>query len=403
MKILNQVYAQQLGQDGDLYRVDPLTSSQNFLGFIETLVAQSDNLRPRHFSLVYLDLNHLHSGEINHGGTYSDSIVRWMELVLREESLAPTFRVGGGEFAAILNTGGFWEHGRILEQIKGRLWREASSFNISEPVAYIALIHYEPSDAKEPKNILVNIGAALTALKTSEKGTTGVFFANDLLNASEKDKPQNSSQSEDACLLISWLANLLVNRVEGLGKMLDESQHSALTDSVSGLPNMRAARKAMQHAYQQSINANQVFSVLLIDGDDLRKYNMISYAEGDEMIRKLSAILAENLRFNDFLARWRTGDEWIVVLPSTSSTEAVNVGERFCSAVRGSSQSWRIPTSISIGVASYPENGSEVNELLECAESALRQAKALGKDRVYRMRTGNGYNQPHADHAHIND
>jgi diguanylate cyclase (GGDEF)-like protein len=362
-------------QDGDLFRVDPLTSSQNFLSFIETLAMLAANPHPRQLSIIYLDFDNIHLA-------YGDSVVRWMEIVLREESLAPTFRVGKDEFAAILNTGLLDEHTSILEQIETRLKAEASAFGIFEHVARIALIHYDETDPKGPENVLINIGAALTILRGRRYDFCGVFQARDLPNVCE-NPPVNNAFSSDACHLLGWLADLLVNRIQGLGRMLDESQQSALTDSVSGLPNMRAARKALRQAHQQAITTKQPFSILLIDGDDLRRYNAISYAEGDEMIRQLSKILAENLRYQDFLARWRTGDEWIVILPGTSKTEASIVGERFCNAIRNSSQKWIIPTSISIGISSYPEFGDMIETLLTNAENALKQAKALGKDRVH--------------------
>ena len=126
----------------------------------------------------------------------------------------------------------------------------------------------------------------------------------------------------------------------------------------------------------------QPFSILLLDGDELTRYNNISYAAGDEMIHKISVILSERLRPGDFVARWRAGDEFISILPNTTSPGAMVVGTRFCAAIREASQAWRFPTSITIGVATFPKHGQTVDELVDKAEGALKKGKDMGKNRV---------------------
>jgi diguanylate cyclase (GGDEF)-like protein len=166
------------------------------------------------------------------------------------------------------------------------------------------------------------------------------------------------------------------------GEMLDESQRLAYTDPVTGLPNIRAAQRQLELATGRAQASQQPFSILLVDGDDLKQYNNISYAAGDEMIQRLGATLNTNLRPGDFLARWRMGDEFLVILPMIGSAQAVVVAERLCTAVRQVSQSWPLPVTISVGVAAYPDHGSSAAELLLRAEATNQQAKAAGKDNV---------------------
>ena len=131
----------------------------------------------------------------------------------------------------------------------------------------------------------------------------------------------------------------------------------AYTDAISRLPNMKAALLNMEQTLQNSISNKQPFSVLLIDGDNIRAYNNINYAVGDEMIRKMSAVFMNNLRPNDFVARWRSGDEFVVILPDTPIESAKIIGERFRLALKEASKSWLFPTTISIGIAAYPIHG----------------------------------------------
>ena len=120
----------------------------------------------------------------------------------------------------------------------------------------------------------------------------------------------------------------------------------------------------------------------MIDGDNIRLYNNINYAAGDEMIRDMSIVLKGNLRPSDYIARWRVGDEFMVILPDTPLEGAKIIGERFRLAVKEASKSWLFPTTISIGIASYPTHGDNINALIDKAESANKYVKDQGKDQI---------------------
>jgi diguanylate cyclase (GGDEF)-like protein len=148
------------------------------------------------------------------------------------------------------------------------------------------------------------------------------------------------------------------------------------------LPNQRAAQRQLDLAIGRAEASQQPFSILLVDGDDLKQYNNISYAAGDEMIQRLGSTLNTNLRPGDFLARWRMGDEFMVILPMIGPVQAVGVAERLCAAVRQVSRNWPLPVTISVGVAAYPENGTLARDILQRAEATNLQAKVSGKDNV---------------------
>jgi diguanylate cyclase (GGDEF)-like protein len=181
---------------------------------------------------------------------------------------------------------------------------------------------------------------------------------------------------------VRWISQLNINQVMEMGKILNKTQQEAYTDAISNLPNMKAALLNMEQTLQNSIKNCESFSVLMIDGDNIRIYNSINYAAGDEMIREMSSVFKNNLRPNDFVARWRTGDEFIVILPETANQGAKIIGERFRLAIKEASQAWRFPVTISIGVATYPGHGNSIDALIDRAESANKRAKEQGKDQV---------------------
>jgi len=176
---------------------------------------------------------------------------------------------------------------------------------------------------------------------------------------------------------ISTLLDGIINRMVDLGRVLNEVQALAYSDPLTGLPNVRAATLRLQTA------GNGLLAVLMLDGDNLRLYNDLGgYAAGDRMIQDLSAALQAQLRPDDFLARWRMGDEFLALLTGVDLVGAMSVGQRLCQAVRHTSTAWLRPVTVSVGVAVRPDHGLSTAALLAAAEQAKDRAKASGKDRV---------------------
>jgi diguanylate cyclase (GGDEF)-like protein len=174
----------------------------------------------------------------------------------------------------------------------------------------------------------------------------------------------------------------MIKKMSKLGKMLDESFRLAYTDSISGLPNMHAMEQKLETAIKEAAEKDESFSILLIDGDNLKAYNEMGYLTGDKMIKQLGDTLKQELRPYDFLARWRFGDEFLIILPKTDTSEAERVGERLRMKVEKVSTAWEFPVSISLGLASYPKHGKTIKELIKQVEKALRKAKLKGKNRM---------------------
>jgi diguanylate cyclase (GGDEF)-like protein len=366
----------------EFFHLDPLTGCDNFLSFVETLNQLSSEERKQNFSILYTDMNHMGMLNATKGHSYGDSVIRWMEIVLREESDSPIYRTGGDEFIVLLRTGTRKNFEEILERVFTRLNNEGEKLGIPAPVARIALVHYDDNNSISLHNVLFQLGEAMLDVKTRKERTINIYWARDLITSDVQTEEQDKKEGENSQTILRWIANDAIGRVLYLGRLLDDAQKSSLLDSISGLPNMRAALLKMDQELNHSIATGGPFSILLMDGDNLTLYNNISYAAGDDMIQKISSVLSENLRPGDFVARWRTGDEFVAILPNTNSEGASIVGERFCAAIRETSQAWRIPTSISIGIATFPQHGKDTDTLVDVAESAMKKAKDMGKDRV---------------------
>jgi diguanylate cyclase (GGDEF)-like protein len=382
----------------ELLRADPLTDCKNYLGFLETLAnpstsAEMQNLPTRerlgktgitdsmYSAILAVDMNDLSILNQSRGRAYGDSALHWMGILLREESGGEAYRIGGDEFAVLLKLDTRPHHLAPIERLRERMEREARQLGFPHTAAALALVFLDQTPYFVD-TVLMKLAAAMNQVKMDAETHFKVFEVRDLdINLQTLSDPTSGNEAVKPDLF-RWLLINNIYQVLNMGRKLDDIQHEAYTDAISGLPNMKAALGKMEEACEMAAEERKPFSVMMIDGDNIRQYNNINYAAGDDMIRDVSAVFKSSLRPSDFVARWRTGDEFMVILPDTPLEGAEMIGERFRLAVKDASRSWRFPVTISIGVASYPQHGMDVNALIDKVEAANKAAKDRGKDRV---------------------
>ncbi len=164
--------------------------------------------------------------------------------------------------------------------------------------------------------------------------------------------------------------------------MLRDVHAISLSDDISKLPNHRAASACLARLFTQYRAGNRQFSVLFIDGDNLKRYNQLGYQAGNRMIEGMARILSLSLREHDQVFRWLSGDEFLVCLPDTDLASAMRIGERIRAAVESGTTTWEFPVTISVGVANCPLDGASLDTLLPRAEAANSAAKDHGKNQV---------------------
>lgn len=350
--------------DQSVERIDPLTGAGNLLSFLENLTSRLASSDVSDFAIVLVDLNNFMSFNAERGRKLGDAILHWVSIVMRDTE-APVYRIGGDEIVAVLTQGTRDEKEHLARGLFDRLNRESAQFDWSNP-ASVMLIHFQ-NEKLEIADLWIAISDALFDAKVYEERG---FVINTYSHASSKNNFQVG------------VINMLTERLLSFANRLDATHQIAYLDPVTQLPNSIAAEKEIQRAIQKAQRENHPFSILFIDGDDLRLYNNISYSAGDNMLRRLALLLTDHLRPGDFIARWRVGDEFLVILPATSGSAAVAVAERLRSAVENKSKGWEIPITISIGIAVYPVNGDTAEGLLSSVEKAAKQSKDTGKNRI---------------------
>lgn len=172
-------------------------------------------------------------------------------------------------------------------------------------------------------------------------------------------------------------------------KMLDtafqlgEARQMAFTDPMTQLPNQRAARYYLQELLAEAARINVPLSLMLVDGDNLGDYNeRFGYAAGNEMIYWLGQHLRQLVPSTSFVARWLSGDEFLVFCPGVDRPACVSLAEELCERLHQDSHELLIPITVSVGTATYPQDGTTSEQLLAAIETANKLAKQSGRNRV---------------------
>jgi diguanylate cyclase (GGDEF)-like protein len=188
-----------------------------------------------------------------------------------------------------------------------------------------------------------------------------------------------------------------------IGSILHSAQRQrqwreeALTDELTGLSNRRHVMRALPELLTRAARDRFRVTLVLFDLDDLKHYNdEFGHAVGDELIRETARLFRRHCRKHDIVARYG-GDEFCVVFwdaeqprvaGSKHPANALDVLKRFRQALQrhefpALGPGGRGQLTISGGLASFPWDATQAEQLLEQADQGLRQAKAAGKNRIY--------------------
>ncbi|MDT8397599.1 MAG: GGDEF domain-containing protein [Pseudomonadales bacterium] len=183
-------------------------------------------------------------------------------------------------------------------------------------------------------------------------------------------------------VLVAYIATMLAADVHYGRKMFKALSE---TDEMTKLLNKRSFNPMFSKAAEVAVKYAHPLSAMMIDADNLKQVNDVhGHAAGDQLIIRIAEIIQDSLRTSDIICRYG-GDEFVALLPQLSAERAIEAGERLRSAVANMSfdaDGKRIMSTVSIGIATWPDNVHEINELLEKADETLYESKRTGRNRV---------------------
>jgi two-component system, cell cycle response regulator len=165
-----------------------------------------------------------------------------------------------------------------------------------------------------------------------------------------------------------------------------EAERLSTTDSLTGAWNRRSLDATLAKELGRAERFDRPISVLMLDLDRFKDINdRLGHQAGDQVLAELVRRIQRSIRSQiDTLARFG-GEEFTIVLPETGPAGALTVAEKVRRVIRdepfGKGEGLQDVT-VSVGVATYPEDGRTAAELMRAADRALYRAKRGGRDRV---------------------
>lgn len=166
---------------------------------------------------------------------------------------------------------------------------------------------------------------------------------------------------------------------------VDRLQMETRVDPLTGLANRRELFRSLDRELGRSQRSGRPLSLALLDIDHFKRINdTYGHPFGDEVIKGIARIMKALVRPYDIVSRYG-GEEFAIVLPETDLKRAEVVAERVRTSVRNrlfECRGERVPVTVSIGIATYPEDGENAQELIDMADRALYHSKKSGRDRI---------------------
>lgn len=205
-----------------------------------------------------------------------------------------------------------------------------------------------------------------------------------VLNISDKARG-DAFNKEDLGLIESFISSaaiaiersILFSQTEDLRKL-------SITDHLTGIYNRRYLNRRLSEEITRYNRYKHPFSFMMLDLDKFKEYNdTYGHISGDNLIKLMASIIEKSLRTIDIAARFG-GDEFVAIFPQTPKVDAIQITNRLKEKIDKSLTEHKIEIAltVSIGLATYPDDASSIMELIEKTDQALYLAKKGGGNRV---------------------
>ena len=266
--------------------------------------------------------------------------------------------------------------GRHAELLKGK------QIQLGEGITGASVAAHRPKFSTNPELDFPGADAAI-AREFRSVGVFSLTHDNKALGAISLYSTEPHIFSDDHARIMDIISKLAAGAIYN-ARIFEQTQESALTDALTGLPNSRYLHMQFEQELSKAKRYHHAMAVLAMDLEDFKAVNdHFGHYAGDQLLIEVSRTLKSQMRGGDTLTRY-AGDEFIAILPMTEHQEALLLIERLQSSVGklrfrvpGVSGSARV--GVSIGAAFYPDDGETLETLMIKADRLMYRNKAARK------------------------
>jgi diguanylate cyclase (GGDEF)-like protein len=210
------------------------------------------------------------------------------------------------------------------------------------------------------------------------------------LNSSKDEEKGLSLDAADYIVkpFSAMIVKLRVRNQIQIVNQLRTIERLSMIDQLTNIPNRRSFDERLSAEWNRSIREQKPISILILDVDKFKDFNdKYGHQLGDVMLQAIANILSRlSRRSSDFAARWG-GEEFVVLLPNTQLTVALDIAEKIRKDIENEeilcAGNITINVTVSIGInTQIPAQADSIDTFFSCADKALYAAKEAGRNRV---------------------
>ncbi|CAN5438349.1 hypothetical protein BH24CHL9_BH24CHL9_08690 [soil metagenome] len=244
---------------------------------------------------------------------------------------------------------------------------------------------------------LVVAGTALSSEGLAPLAVAGLAAATLALvslvaSATQAMEPMGLAWMGINAVTLVLLADLAAASARAQRQAHDQALRASRFDVLTGLFNRSFFFTTMEQEIRRSERMGRGFTMLMLDLDDLKPVNdTFGHQWGDRLLTAVADVLRRTVRFTDTVARYG-GDEFLVLLPETDAAGGYIVAETIRRDIAGlalRAADRNVRSSVSLGLVTYPDDGTTMEQLVAAADVAMYESKRRGKNQIvgYRTRT----------------
>ena len=199
------------------------------------------------------------------------------------------------------------------------------------------------------------------------------------------DNQETNFFSQDDLRFLMTISDMGAVALEN-SELFQRTQELAIHDGLTGLFTKGYFLERLKDEIKRALRLNSVFSLLMLDIDYFKNYNdLFGHAAGDFVLKELSSGIVESSKdYNAVVSRFG-GEEFCLMLPGLNKEEAHSLALNICQNIAKEKMSLRrqeTSVTVSIGVASFPKDGVDEDQLILKSDKAMYEAKQKGRNQV---------------------